>query len=147
VQRFDTQVKDTTPVDVYDSYIEIVLANYHRQTTTQEFKRQLADLLAGYPHLMDQLPIFFSEIDDEPPSIVHQHNPAQGGPPTDAGTSKIAPKVAEKATKASKGVHEAAADVLMAPPSDKEISEQLSHINQAPMQSASLEPKKGGTAK
>ena len=58
-------MKDTTPVEVYDSFIEVVLANYNGQLTTQELKRQMTDLLQGYPQLLEQLPRFFSEIDEE----------------------------------------------------------------------------------
>lgn len=52
-------------MEQYDRFVDIVLDNQQGLSTTLEFKRQLRDLFQGYPSLIDQLPIFFEEIDDE----------------------------------------------------------------------------------
>lgn len=45
VRRFDEEVKDKTSSEVYDAYVQIVLENYHKNITIQEFKEKLGELL------------------------------------------------------------------------------------------------------
>jgi len=58
-------VKLLTTVDTFDKYIEIVLANFYGKTSTQQFRRQIIELFQDQPVLLEMLPVFFEEIDDE----------------------------------------------------------------------------------
>ena len=77
--KFYQEVKDTVSVEIYDRFIDVVLQNHFQKTSTADLKRQMTELFADMPSLLQKIPIFFNEIDDEQPEVLNGGQVGQTG--------------------------------------------------------------------